>query len=76
MTMYAAAAVALPVVFSGTVGVGEPVLILDGPGSVGVLVLDSTGGGMPVESVRGQNTLFQQVYYTIVMYTCSYNPST
>ena len=32
MTMYAAAAVALPVVFSGIVGVGELVLVLDGTG--------------------------------------------
>ena len=32
MTMYAGAAVMLPVVFSGTVGIGEPVLVLDGPG--------------------------------------------
>ena len=51
---------ALPVVFSGTVGIREPVLVLDGPGSVGVLVLDGTRGGMPVESVSGQVLSFNK----------------
>ena len=72
MTMYAAAVVTLPVVFSSTVGIS--VLVLDEPGSVRVLVLDGTRGGMPVESVRGQVLSFNKCItplYTVHMYTAA-----